>query len=214
MPGLLEEVSPAAQLWFLQLPSSVIAGTDGTGWGKGRDAQPPLPRMSPAGFTNTGRGPSAALRSPWGASSGLRPPPSFSHCPCHTHTHTLEACAWGSRATCSHTPTWVLGSIPPGWVVAIAHGSGRRIMELEIKCVGATAPDHRHLWEGAGSGSSGPRRWEGWRHWAQPHSPPLLGPGLQGRSCPQPQPAAGGLTVPPHSPVSPGMMVPQGPAGG
>lgn len=63
-------------------------------------------------------------------------------------------------------PTWVPGSISPRWEVPIAHGPGRGVMELEIKGVGATIPDHRHLWGGARSGSSGPEGsaggWEGW----------------------------------------------------
>lgn len=66
-------------------------------------------------------------------------------------------------------PTWVLGSISPRWEVSIAHGPGRRIMELEIKGVGATTPDHRHLWGGARSGSSGPEgSAEGWEGRLQP----------------------------------------------
>lgn len=63
-------------------------------------------------------------------------------------------------------PTWVPGSLAPGWEVPIAHSPGRRIMELEIKGVGATIPDHRYLWGGARSGSSGPEgSMEGWQGW-------------------------------------------------
>lgn len=49
-------------------------------------------------------------------------------------------------------PTWVPGGVSPRWEVPIAHGPGRRVMELEIKGVGATIPDHRHLWGGARRG--------------------------------------------------------------
>lgn len=63
-------------------------------------------------------------------------------------------------------PTWVPGSISSWWEVPIAHGPGRRVVKLEIKGVGATIPDHGHLWGGARSGSSGPEGsaegWEGW----------------------------------------------------
>lgn len=49
-------------------------------------------------------------------------------------------------------PTWMRGTISPGRGAAIAHSPGRRVMKLEIKGVGATIPDHGHLWGGAGSG--------------------------------------------------------------
>lgn len=49
-------------------------------------------------------------------------------------------------------PTWIQGTISPGWGAAIAHSPGRRVMKLEIKGVGATIPDHWHLWGGARSG--------------------------------------------------------------
>lgn len=53
---------------------------------------------------------------------------------------------WGSRIRVFLSrPTWLPGSLSPRWEVPIAHGPGRRVMELEIKGVGATIPDHGHL---------------------------------------------------------------------
>lgn len=64
-------------------------------------------------------------------------------------------------------PTWMRRTISPGRGAAIAHSPGRRVMKLEIKGVGATIPDHGHLWgkgrERQAQGPEAPQEfhWEG-----------------------------------------------------
>lgn len=80
-------------------------------------------------------------------------------------------------------PTWILETISPGWGIAIAHSPGRRIMELEIKGVGATIMDHGHLWRGARSGRIRAQRfhWNG-KGWKPGHSHSLASWGSHGGS--------------------------------
>lgn len=114
----------------------------------GREGEGCVSLFSPTAFTLTGqhthteRGKLAELRGPVPSPAQHRMVPDGraqgALIP-HPHTGLLEQ-VFLSR------PTWVPGSIPPCWEVPIAHGPGRGVMELEIKGVGATIPDHRHLW--------------------------------------------------------------------
>lgn len=124
---------------------------------------PPAPTaISPAHFLPRARG--------GGGGGGMcQPAPSRSF---HSHSPACSPPPMGLlEQVFLSRPTWVLGSIPPRWEVPIAHCPGRGVMELEIKGVGATIPDHRHLWGGARSSSSGPEvSAEGWEGWLPGHS--------------------------------------------
>lgn len=100
-------------------------------------------------------------------------------------------------------PTWMLGTISPGRGTAVAHSPGCGVMKLEIKGVGATIPDHRHLWEGARSSKLRAQRFH-WsstgKEWQPEHSLRLASWGSHGGSLELPSDCRS--TAPPTWPTS------------